>query len=122
MTMNTTYAFKLLFHFRVKATERPGTRRICEERIIHVKAADARKAVDRAKRFGRKAEHKYVNSDQQEVKFGFVGIIDMIRLGPECSPEEVWYDIVRRSAASIDDRKMVPSDRDLIRASEGRHR
>jgi len=25
----------------------------------------------------------------------FVGVLDLLDLGPECGPDEVWYDIVR---------------------------
>ncbi len=40
-----------------------------------------------------KAQLKYKNSDGNAVHFEFVGVMDLLELGLECEPDEVWYDI-----------------------------
>lgn len=100
------YAAKLLFQFRVTIDGDDGIMRTCEERIVVLRATHARDALARAKRYGRKAQHRYRNSDGHPVHFQFVGVLDLLQLGFECDEDEVWYDIVTRKqpmerAASI---------------------
>lgn len=90
------YAAKLLFQFRVTVNGDDGIMRTCEERIVVLRATHARDALARAKRHGRKAQHRYRNSDGNPVHFEFVGVLDLLLLGPECEEDEVWYDIVTR--------------------------
>lgn len=90
------YSAKLMFQFRVDLGDDSGKRRLCEERIVVLQAASAKSALAQAKRRGRKAEYSYRNTDGNQVYFEFVGILDLLHLGPECEPDEVWYDIRER--------------------------
>jgi hypothetical protein len=90
------YSAKLLFQFRVVVDGDSGKRRLCEERIIVLAAGSAKSALTKAKRAGTKAEYNYLNAQGNAVYFEFVGILDLLRLGDECGPEEVWYDIRER--------------------------
>jgi len=90
------YAAKLLFQFRVTVDGDDGVMRTCEERIVVLHATHARDALARVKRHGRKAQHAYRNDDGNPVRFEFVGVLDLLHLGPECEENEVWYDIVTR--------------------------
>src|SRR2546421_6965487 len=93
---NKRYAAKLLFQFRVEINGDPGKRRLCEERIINFLARSPRDALRVAKRRGKKGEHSYKNSDGNTVTFEFVGVMDLMSLGLEAGPDEVWYEIRER--------------------------
>ena len=90
------YAAKLLFQFLVLVDGSPGTRRLCEERIIVFLAAHARAALTEAKRRGRAAQHRYRNGDGNPVRIEFVGVMELLRLDPACGEDEVWYEFTER--------------------------
>lgn len=87
------FAAKLLFQYRVNVKGHYAKRKLCEERIVHVKASTARQALASVKKIARSAEHKYVNNEGNPVHFQFVGIIDLIYLHEKYYPEEVWYEL-----------------------------
>jgi Domain of unknown function (DUF4288) len=87
------FAALLLFQFRVVVDGKVSRRRTCEKRLIVFEAVDARAALRTAKRRGRQAQHTYENHPGGRVYFEFVGILDLLRLGIECGPDEMWYDI-----------------------------
>jgi Domain of unknown function (DUF4288) len=88
------FAAMLLFQFRVVSEGRSNQRRTCERRLIVFEAKDAPAALRHANRHGRKAEHSYPNSTDSTIHFEFVGVPDLLKLGPECGPDEVWFDVV----------------------------
>jgi hypothetical protein len=89
------FAAKLLFQFRVVFKGRSNQRRLCEERILVIGASSAEIAHRIALRKGRKSEHHYENNGGGMVHVEFVGILDLMHLGVECDPDEVWYDFRR---------------------------
>lgn len=90
------FAAKLLFQFRVMVDGSPGARRLCEERIVTLTATNAKAALAEAKRIGRAARYRYKNAAGNPVHFELVGVMELLCLGSECRPNEVWYDIVER--------------------------
>ena len=103
---NERYAAKLLFQFRVTVDGDDGIMRTCEERIVVLRATHAREALARAKRHGRKAQHRYRNGDGHRVAFEFVDVMELLHLGAECDEDEVWCTVTSRKqpmerAASI---------------------
>ncbi|MBX9581803.1 MAG: DUF4288 domain-containing protein [Gemmataceae bacterium] len=90
------YAAKLLFQFRVTAGGKDNRRRLCEEQIVLIAARSAREALAAAKRRGREGVHRYRNGAGGLVRFEFVGVMELLHLGLQCAPDEVWYDITRR--------------------------
>jgi antitoxin (DNA-binding transcriptional repressor) of toxin-antitoxin stability system len=121
MTLNRTkrnrdkeYAAKLLFQFRFGSKNRSNKRRLCEERILRFQASSAKVALATAKRKGREAQHKYLNSDGNAVHFEFVGVMDLLHLGPECEEDEVWYEFFARLSPMEKKRKFIPTDLELI--------
>jgi len=107
------YAAQLLFQFRVTIDGDPGKRRVCEERIITIRAKDPREALRLAKRHGRRAEHSYLNSDTNRVAFEFIGVMELLSLSPQCGEDEVWYDIVERILPSERRTKFIPNESEL---------
>jgi hypothetical protein len=89
------YAAMLLFQFRVVTSGVSDRRRLCEKRLILIRARDGRSALRAAKRQGRAAQHNYVNAKGGQVRFEFVGVLDLLHLGPQCGPNEVWYQLCR---------------------------
>lgn len=87
------YAAKLLFQFRVVVDGESNKRRTCEERIILLDAASGKDALRMAKLAGKNEEHSYKNDEGNPVYFEFVGVKDLLDLGPECRENEVWYEI-----------------------------
>ncbi len=90
------YSATLLFQVRVDLGADTGKRRTCEERIVLIEARSASSALAKAKRKGRQAQHDYENHAGKTVYFEFVGVMDLLCLGLECDPDEVWYDIRER--------------------------
>ena len=107
------YSAKLLFEFAVLVGGKPGARRLCEERLILLEAADARSAVREAKRQGRSAQYRYRNGDRNRVLFRFVGILDLVHLGVECQQNEVWYDITERLRPMERRQTILPAEAQL---------
>ncbi len=108
------YAAKLLFQFRVVVDGDPGKRRLCEERILNFLARSPREAIQIANRRGKRAEHAYTNSDDHPVRFEFVGLLDVMGLGPEAADDEVWYDIRERLLPMERRERILPSQNDLL--------
>lgn len=107
------YAAKLLFQFRVTVDGDDGVMRTCEERIVVLRAMHARDALAKAKRYGRKEQFDYRNDDGNPVHLQFVGVLDLLRLGPECEDDEVWYDIVTRKQPMERAASIVPKESEL---------
>ena len=89
------FAALLLFQFRVMVNGDPGKRRLCEKRIINLRASDGAVALKEAKQRGRAAQHSYKNSAGNRVHFEFIGVQNLLCLDPACEADEVWFDIVQ---------------------------
>ena len=107
------YAAMLLFQFRVMIDSDPGIRRICEKRLINFRSETAQAALKEAKRRGRAAQYSYRNNDGNKVYFDFIGVQDLLCLGIECEPDEVWYDIVQLMKPMERKNKLIPSESTL---------
>jgi hypothetical protein len=77
-------------------------------------ASDARNAIRRAKRRGKRGEHSYRNASDQTVQIKFIGLIDVISL-EECEKDEVYYSMRRTSNPM---RHVRPDARLSVLASE----
>lgn len=109
------YAAKLLFQFRHTPEERRDKRRLCEERIILFEAASGKRALAVAKRRGKASQHAYRNCYGQMVHFEFVGVMDLLPIGPECEPGEVWYELRMRKLPMERKSALIPDDARLLR-------
>ena len=89
------YSAKLLFQFRVDDGTQEESR-LCEERIITYSSESGDGALQLAKQKGADSAHNYLNDEGHTVYFEFVGVLDLLELGLECDPEDVWYDIIER--------------------------
>jgi len=112
------YSAKLLFEFHVVVDGGSATRRLCEERILVIDAASGREALTKAKRAGRAGQYRYRNSNGQPVHFRFVGVQDLLHLGPECEDNEVWYAITQRVRPFERRAKVLPREQDLSAIKE----
>ena len=86
------YSAKLFFCIHVESLKR----QTCEERIISVSARSAREALNKVKRKGRAATHKYKNTYGEEVRVKFLGVIELLCFESLEPKEEVWYELVER--------------------------
>ena len=114
------YAAKLLFQFRVVVDGSDGIMRICEERIVVLRAETAREALRKAKRYGRLHTSRYRNTDGNPVHFEFVGVMDLLHLGTECDEHEVWYDIMVRKTPMERASALLPLEHRLYALREER--
>jgi hypothetical protein len=105
------YAAKLLFQFNVAGSK--SKRVPCEQRIVHIEAASGKKALGIAKRIGGKAQHRYKNTDGKQVRFEFIGVQDLIGIGSECEPNEVWYELVKLTSPMARKEKYIPPENEL---------
>lgn len=87
--------------------------RLCEERIVVLRAETARKALAMAKRRGKRAEFRRRNDAGGMVHFEFVGIMDLLHLGIECEDDEVWYDITQRKLPMERAAEILPPEHEL---------
>ena len=110
------YSAKLIFQYRVMVKGNPGKRRLCEDRIVLIDAGDAESAYEEAIIKGKKAEHDYLNSEENRVYFEFIGISDLLHLGAECESDEVWYDIRERLLPKENKKKIIPTKRQLLKS------
>ena len=81
--------------------------------MIVFRARGPRAALLEAKRRGKDAQHSWKNNWGEPVHFEFVGILDLLELGPECEKDEVWYEIVERVRPMERRRKLLPSEKSL---------
>jgi hypothetical protein len=109
------YSAKLLFQFRVVNPAEIGARRTCEERIVTYLARNAKFALSKAKQMGQASCYDYENADGHQVYFEFIGIVDLLCLGIECRPEEVWYEIVDRVRPMERKNQLTRSDAELLK-------
>ena len=106
------FAAKLLFQFRYEG-DAPGGFRTAEERIILLFERSAAAAYSAAQRRGRSANHGYLNDAGGRVYFEFVGITDLMNLGPETEDDEVWYDIRRMKDPMQRRGELIPGKQSL---------
>ena len=107
------YTAKLLFQYRVLVNGRSNIMRTCEERMVVFPARSARTALSAARRHGKRAEFQQENTAGNTVSFEFVGILDLLQLGPECEKDEVWYDIKVMKQPKERRNKLIPPERNL---------
>jgi hypothetical protein len=91
----------------------PGTRRLCEERIITFASIHGHAALREAKRQGRTAQFSYPNNDGNRVHFEFVGVMELLRLDPACDPGEVWYELPERVRPMERRAQLIPPESQL---------
>jgi len=103
------YAARLLFQFRVVVNGNPGVRRLCEDRIVVLRALGARSALAKARARGKAAEYRHRTPSGDPLFFEFVGVTDLLELGVECEPDEVWYDIVHKVRPMERRRQLIPA-------------
>ena len=107
------FAAKLLFQFRVVVDGESGVMRLCEERILLLRAPTAREALAAAKRRGKRAQHRYTNDAGNAVFFEFVGLMDLLELGVECEEDKVWYTITQRKLPMERAAAILPAESEL---------
>jgi hypothetical protein len=107
------YAAKLMFQFRVDKGRGTPKRRMCEERIVLIDARSARDALSKARRKGSRAEHHYDTAFGNTVYFEFIGVMELLALGAECEPDEVWYELVDRHSPLERRDAFIPDEHEL---------
>jgi len=102
------YAAKLLFQWNAMPGGRVSSRRVCEERIVNFRAASPRSAVAKAKTIGRQGTFR-----SGDIRFQFVGILQLMELGVESGPGEAWWELSYRSRPLERRGKILPREKDL---------
>jgi hypothetical protein len=107
------YAAKLLFQYRIETRARPSKNRTVEERIVALSAQNARKALTKADKRGRSSELHYLNNEGNRVSIEFVGVVDLMELGPECEKDTAWYEIKTMVQPMERKRELIPTPENL---------
>ena len=108
------YSAKMLFQYRADLGDgRSDVMRRCEERIVVFHAMNASSVLRKAKAYGKRAEFEGKAEAGNPIYFEFVGITDLLELGIETKPEEVWYDIVTMKQPSERRDKLIPKESQL---------
>jgi len=87
------YAVKLLFDWNPDPVTGSRVMRLSEERIVVFTARSARAALARGKRLGRQGELQYDGG----LRLRFVGVLQLMELGVECSEGEAGGSFVAAS-------------------------
>jgi len=104
------YSAKLLFQYRPDLKGEADVMRRCEERLIVISARNAASALRKAKAHGKGAEFEATAEAGNSVYFEFVGVMDLLEIGIECEPDEVWYDIYVRKLPMERRDKLIPPE------------
>ncbi len=102
------YAAKLLFQWNAMPGGRVSSRRVSEERIVNFRAASPRAALAKAKSMGKQGSFR-----SGSIRFQFVGILQLMELGIESGPGEVWWELSYRSRPLERRGKILPREKDL---------
>ena len=100
------FAARLLFFYDVEGESTKY--KLCEERILHLKARSGKDALNKFNREGQKAEFDYTNVEDEPVTFNFLGIIQMMCIEGFCEENEVWYDLYERLDPIARKDKLIP--------------
>jgi hypothetical protein len=121
---NKRYVARLLYQYADINPKLRAKRRLCEESMILVTATSAQEALRLAKRHARRRRFTIRTTDGGRLAFEFVGVRDLLHLGAECQPNEVWYDIIRLVRPLERRRQILPRETDLnaIRAEQANKR
>jgi len=106
------YSAKLLFQYRLEEADTEMRR--CEESTVVVKAETAKDAIRQLKKQGKARQFRYVSTEQRRIRFEFVGIMDILRLGMECEANEVWYSVYTRKQPMERRSTLVRTDSQLL--------
>jgi hypothetical protein len=108
------YSAKMLFQYRADLGDgRSDVMRRCEERIVVIPAMNAKSALRKAKAYGKRAEFEGKAEAGNPIYFEFIGITDLLELGIETEPEEVWYDIITMKQPSERRDQLIPQESQL---------
>jgi hypothetical protein len=107
------YAAKLLYQYAAVSPHQRTSRRLCEESTIVLRATSAREALRLAKRHARRRYFTFRTVHGVRLALQFVGVRELIHLGPEHEPEEVWSEF-RSLVRPMERRaKLLPRESDL---------
>ena len=112
MKLKTRFAAKLLFQYRV-GKQAESKFRICEERIVVLSKGTPESAYAEATRIGEKSCTTFVNDEGTPVAIEFIGVVDMMNLGLESEPNEVWYEIKTMLRPMERRNKLIPPKESL---------
>lgn len=104
----------MLFQFRADlGNGLSDVMRLCEERIIVILARNASSALRKVKAYGKRKEFEGKAEAGNPIYFEFVGVTDLLELGVETEPEEVWYDIITMKQPSGRRDTLIPKESKL---------
>lgn len=83
--------------------------------MVTYPSRNARYALSRAKKMAQATTYDFENANGDRVFFEFVGVVDLLHLGAECQPEEVWYDLMDRLRPMERQAKLIRSDSELLK-------
>ena len=106
------FAALLLFQFRKIKDGCSNRRRVCEERIILFETNAAIKALSMAENRGRDEEFSYID-DGVEIRFEFIGIIELVELGQSLDSDEVWWRLYEKMEPMERRDKLIPNKLEL---------
>jgi|SRR5687768_2652869 hypothetical protein len=112
-TVNSRFSAKLLFQYRVGRDAAASKFRTVEERIVTLREKTAKSALAKVKAIGRESESRFTNDDGADVYIEFIGVVDLMELGLECEPHDVWYEIRTMLQPLERRRSILPAEEDL---------
>lgn len=104
------YSCKLLFQWSPKQTGRARSNaRVVEERIYSFEALSVDAALSESKRLGRENE-VFHDIENQDVKFQFVGVLELIQLTENTPSSEVWVEVKDGAAKNGTLSHLIPKE------------
>ncbi len=102
-----------MFQYRVVVDGVSSKMRTVEERIVTIVSQNAYDALAEIKRNAYQDQTRYINNEGNEVFIEFVGVMDFIELGIECSENDVWYEIKTMRKPMERKEQLIPKECDL---------
>ena len=107
------FSAKLLFQFRPARPSDRSSMALCEERIVTFGANSPRAALANAKQIARRASYSFPVVGGGRVNFELVGILELMELGVETVPGEVWWDLYHKRLPGRRRSSLIPPERSL---------
>ena len=103
------YSAKLLFQYRIVVGGRSDVRRVCEERVVLLRARSEREALARCIRWGR-GEHRTEFRPGRRIDYEFLGLtgLNTSFFSEVEDPTEVWYEFSIKLRPSERRHELIP--------------
>lgn len=112
------YGVQLLFQWRSRKAGKNRAKRLCEKRIIVIKARTYDELFKKITQYGKSNNYSFKNCLYETTFFEYVGILDICELEVIMEENEVWYEIARKLRPMERKRQLTMNKEEMIHSLE----